>query len=218
MIVGNLRHRTHVWIVVLGAGVIAVAASAVWWYVHRVDGARVLVDANASYFAVAGYEAEIATGATGGPLRAVVKRRALMRTGLLAALADESIRPANGRVLRTFVNASFVTVTVDGHSCWTKTTSDRRQISRDFGIGQPPIPPTERMVDARRGGHGYLIETVPSVGAGRVVSTTWDIDAATHHVRSRTIQLQGHRVNKMIITRELSAPPTLVRPGVLCAI
>lgn len=30
-------------------------------------------------------------------------------------------------------------------------------------------------------------------------------------------QLQGHRVNKMIITRELSAPPTLVRP-VFCAI
>lgn len=53
MIIGNLRHRTHVWIIVLGVGVIAVAASAVWWYVHHVDGARVLVDANASYFAVA---------------------------------------------------------------------------------------------------------------------------------------------------------------------
>ena len=109
MIIGNLRHRTHVWIIVLGVGVIAVAASAVWWYVHRVDGARVLVDANASYFAVAGYEAEIATGATGGPLRAVVKRRALMRTGLLAALADESIRPANGRVPVSYTHLTLPT-------------------------------------------------------------------------------------------------------------
>lgn len=213
----EMRDRGRAWHAVAATGIVGGVASAGWWFAHRVDAVDVVSHRNARYGSVAGYEADIFTGAEGAPLRRTSRRRAVMRNGKLAELAEVSMGPKNGRVVRTYAGATSLMVTVDGHACWTKTVRDPRQISRDLGIGQPMIPGAERIISAHRGGHGYRIETLSSV-TGKSVITTWDIDDDTFLVRSRTTQTQGGGVTRMTITRETVSAPALTRPGPLCAI
>jgi hypothetical protein len=195
---------------------VAVVAAAGWWYSRRVDGASIVSRVNASYSSVAGYDADVFAGMSGAPTRLLYRRHAVIVAGRLSEMTEETAKPASGRPLRTYANASLLAGTVDGHPCWTKSSDDAQMISRDLGVGQPMIPSTDRLTAAHRGGHGYLIETTAQSGLGQPIPTIWDIDDATFMVRSRTTTANG-LTTKVVVTRVLSAAPPLVRPDVICA-
>lgn len=206
----NMRQRRAAVVIA-----VAVVVAAGWWYSRRVDGASIVSQVNGNYSSVAGYDADIFAGMSGPATRLLFRRHAVMVAGRLSEMTEESANPTSGRALRTYVNASLLAMTVDGHVCWNKTSSDPQMISRDIGIGQPMIPPTDQIVSAHRGGHGYLIETHAPSGLGLQIPTIWDIDADTLRVRSRTTTANG-LTTKMVVTQVLSAAPPLVRPDVIC--
>jgi hypothetical protein len=217
MVRENIRQRVRIWHVAAAIGLVGAGATAGWWFAHRVDPVSVVAHVNARYTSVAGYEADIFTGVEGAPLTHAFRRHAVLRNGKLAELVEVAVHQEHGHLLRTYAAATSQLVTVDGHSCWTKTVSDPRQISRDLGIGRPMIPDAERIVSAHRGGHGYTIETASTV-TGKSVTTTWDIDDETFLVRSRTTHYPGRRLTRMTVTRELASAPVLNEPGPLCVI
>lgn len=190
----------------LAGAVLAIAATVVWWFSRSVDGAGIIARVNAYYASVAGYDADIFESTNESPLKEILKRHAVIVGGRLCEMPEESAHPSNGRALHTFVDASLHAGMIDGRTCWTKLPTSAEVISREIGIGQPMFLPTERVVSARTGGHGYLIETTAQSGLGQSVATTWDIDGDTLGVRSRTTHPYPNYASRMTITRDLCAP------------